>query len=105
MCSGSNIADQWRLADEPTVSTNGTLRSGAVTMPVDDARYPLRTFGRFPILGELARQLEDRMAVLLEALVQAIAGRKTAARSGRVTRAAATLTPFVILGVVYLMIR
>lgn len=45
------------------------------------------------------------MAVLLEALVQAIAGRKTAARSGRVTRAAATLTPFVILGVVYLMIR
>lgn len=45
------------------------------------------------------------MAVLLEALVQAVAGRKTAVRSGRVTRATVMLAPFLILTVVYLLSR
>lgn len=45
------------------------------------------------------------MAVLLEALVQAIVGRETARQNGRVIRAAVTSAPFLILVAVYLVSR
>lgn len=45
------------------------------------------------------------MVVWLEALVQAVSGGKTAAHSGRVTQAVASLAPFLILAVAYLVSR
>jgi hypothetical protein len=45
------------------------------------------------------------MAVLLEALIQAVAGQKSALESGQATRAAVVLAPFLILSVVYFVSR
>jgi hypothetical protein len=45
------------------------------------------------------------MVILLEALVQAVSGGKTTARSGRVTHAVVILAPFLILAVAYFVSR